>query len=109
MLARMFDRLEGLNDEWAPRFGLKEPLRLRIGINSGPAAVGSLGKRHTFEFTAVGNTVNVASRLEGLAEPGSVVVSDAVFIHLGQIDATDLGERSLKNVPEPVRCWAVSG
>jgi class 3 adenylate cyclase len=46
--------------------------------------------------------------LESEAEPGQIVVSQAVADQLDGVELEDLGERSLKNVPEPVRCWAVS-
>ena len=54
-----------------------------------------------------GDAVNIASRLEGQAEPGQIVVSQVVADQLEGVEFDDLGERSLKNVPEPVRCWAV--
>jgi adenylate cyclase len=55
-----------------------------------------------------GDAVNVASRLEGLAEPGWIVLSQTAADQLdGEIELRDLGERALKNVEEAVRCWTV--
>ena len=47
------------------------PVKMRIGIHTGPVVVGTLGNDLRVEFKAVGNTVNLASRMEGLAEPGT--------------------------------------
>jgi class 3 adenylate cyclase/tetratricopeptide (TPR) repeat protein len=58
---------------------LVPPIKLRIGIHAGPVVVGSLGNDLRVEFKAVGDTVNLASRMEGLAEPGTTYVTDAIF------------------------------
>jgi adenylate cyclase len=56
------------------------------------------------------SAVNLASRLEGIAEPGQIVLSHTAAEHLGdEIELEDLGERALKNVDQPVRCWAIRG
>jgi adenylate cyclase len=75
---------------------------LRIGINLGDVMVegGDL----------YGDGVNVAARLEGIADPGSVVVSETVFKHVrGRVKFRfdDLGEQQLKNIDEPVRTYRV--
>ena len=74
-------------------------LRFRIGVHIGEIAEKSDG-------TVYGDGVNIAARLEGLAEPGGVVVSDAVraFVR-GKLDAAfdDLGEQQVKNIAEPIR------
>ncbi len=78
-------------------------LRFRIGINLGDVMVKG--------NDIYGDGVNVAARLEGMAEPGSVLVSRTVFTHAkGKVPATfeDLGEQELKNIAEPVRVFRVS-
>ena len=74
--------------------------RLRTGIHFGEVA-----KRKDSDL--FGDTVNIARRLEGIADPGQIVLSQAVADGLTDIELEDLGERTLKNVPEPVRCWAI--
>jgi adenylate cyclase len=77
---------------------------LRIGINLGDVMVeGS---------DLYGDGVNIAARLEALADAGSVFISQTVFSHVKSkthLDFVDLGERSLKNMAEPVRVYRLSG
>ena len=78
-------------------------LRFRIGVNLGDVMVKG--------EDVYGDSVNVAARLEGLAEPGSVLVSRTVFNHAkGKVSATfeDLGEQELKNIAEPLQVFRVS-
>ena len=58
--------VRGLNDELAAKH--RAPIQIGIGIHSGPAIVGSVGSPQRLEFTAIGNTVNVASRIQGLTK-----------------------------------------
>ncbi|NIW09368.1 MAG: hypothetical protein GWN33_01815, partial [Gammaproteobacteria bacterium] len=51
-------------------------LKMRVGIHTGPVVVGTLGNDLRVEFKAVGDTVNLASRMEGLAEPGATYVTE---------------------------------
>jgi class 3 adenylate cyclase len=54
-------------------------IKMRIGIHTGPVVVGTLGNDLRVEFKAVGDTVNLASRMEGLAEPGTTYVTEETF------------------------------
>ena len=77
--------------------------QIRIGIHLGEVIHSG---RDVF-----GDGVNIASRIEGVAEPGTIVVSDAVFNNVkNQTDivVTDLGERELKHIAEPVRLYAIN-
>jgi adenylate cyclase len=60
----MRDRLRALRSEWATMG--RPPLRARTGVNSGPMLVGNLGSRYRFAYGALGDQVNLGSRLEGL-------------------------------------------
>jgi len=83
-------------------------LKMRIGIHSGPVVVGTLGNNLRVEFKAVGDTVNLASRMEGLAEPGATYVTEDTFkLTEGLFRFEALGERELKGKLEPVKVYRV--
>jgi class 3 adenylate cyclase len=70
---------------------------MRIGIHAGPLVVGTLGNDLRVEFKAVGDTVNLASRMEGLAEPGTTFVTEDTFkLTEGFFRFEALGEREVK-------------
>ena len=84
------------------------PLKMRIGIHSGPVVVGTLGNNLRVEFKAVGNTVNLASRMEGLAEPGATYVTEDTFkLTEGLFRFEALGEKEVKGKGKPVRIYRV--
>lgn len=81
---------------------------LGIGINCGEAVVGNIGTAKRMEYTAIGNTVNTASRLEGRAKAGEVIISPAVYERLkGRIEVTCLGPQQLKGLSEPMELYRV--
>ncbi len=70
-----------------------------VGINCGEAVIGNIGTSSRMDYTAIGNTVNIAARLEGQAKAGEVVISQAVYDRLkGRIQAVSLGKRNLKGI-----------
>ena len=82
---------------------------LRIGLNTGPVVVGRIGDDLRMDYTAQGETVNLAARLQASAPPGGVLVSEATRRLVGDYFLTeDGGEFALKGLDRPVRAWAVT-
>jgi tetratricopeptide (TPR) repeat protein len=85
--------------------GLK--LQMRIGINTGTVVVGRIGTDLHMEYTAIGDTINLASRLQSLARPGSVLISDSTHRGVaGFFETLELGELEVKG-HAPVRAFEV--
>ena len=87
--------LDRLSEELAAE--LPGPLRVAIGIHAGPAIVGAMGYGGTMHVTAIGDTVNVASRLEAAAKEfnAAIVVSDAV-VALSGLDLSGYESREIE-------------
>ncbi|UCG82815.1 MAG: AAA family ATPase [Dehalococcoidia bacterium] len=99
-MTRVSDRIKGES-------GIR-PIKMRIGINTGPVVVGTLGNDLRVEFTAVGDTVNLASRMEELAEPGTTYVTEDTFkLTEGLFRFEVLGERQIKGKATPVKSYRV--
>jgi predicted ATPase/class 3 adenylate cyclase len=82
---------------------------LRIGINTGPVVVGRIGDDLRMDYTAQGETVNLAARLQTIAAPGTVVVSEATHTLVdGYFVTTDAGLHHLKGIEQPVRAFMVN-
>ena len=89
----------------------KEPLAARVGIATGLVVVGDLaGEGAAREEGVIGETPNLAARLQTIAEVGEVVVSEQTHKLLRRIfEVSDLGARELKGFSTPVRAWRVLG
>ena len=100
--------LRPLRDEVRRKLG--RDFLMRIGINTGPVVVGAIGHDLRMDYTAVGDTTNLASRLLNLAQPGQIVVSRYVqHLRDGYFVFEDLGEFEVKGKSHPIRAYALTG
>ena len=85
-----------------------DPLQIRVGIATGLVVVGDLvGSGEAQERGIVGETPNLAARLQGIAEPNTVVIAESTRRLLGNLfELQDLGVRELKGIAAPVQSWA---
>jgi adenylate cyclase len=85
------------------------PVRVGIGVHSGNVVVGNIGSDRRTDFTAVGDSVNVAHRLEKLAKPGEILVSEAVKRRVpDELRLCFVGERRLAGREQPVKVYSVA-
>jgi class 3 adenylate cyclase len=77
--------------------------RFRVGLNSGPVVVGKISNNLDMDYTALGDTVNLASRMEEAAEPGTVYLTEDTYRQAGDyFDCEPLGALTVKGKSEPV-------
>jgi class 3 adenylate cyclase len=80
-----------------------------IGIAAGPAVVGNIGSPRRMDYTAIGDCINVAARLQAKAFGGQIIVTEAVKARVEQeFPLEPLGDTSLKGKAEPVKIFAVT-
>ncbi len=83
-------------------------IKMRIGIHTGPVVVGTLGNDLRVEFKAVGDTVNLASRMESIAEPGTTLVTENIFkLTEGFFRFESLGKKKIKGKEKLVEAYRV--
>ncbi len=93
-------RMTAVGPDLESKYGTKPVLR--VGLHTGPVVVGRVGAGGDAEFTPLGDTVNLASRLESLAEPGTILLSEAMRQLVGAFAETEtLGERRIKGKSAP--------
>jgi class 3 adenylate cyclase len=97
-MQRAVDAIAAGEPDW-PRF--------RIGLNTGPALVGNIGSETLRGFNAMGDAVNVASRLQTLADPGQVVIGEATLRAANPLRVRALGSLTVKGRVAPVAAFEV--
>jgi adenylate cyclase len=87
------------------------PVMVRVGINSGLAVVGNVGTEKRVDYTVLGSSVNIASRIEsGVAKPGQVVISQNTMDRImGSFETESLGEFALKGLQQKMPVFHVKG
>jgi class 3 adenylate cyclase/tetratricopeptide (TPR) repeat protein len=104
----MIESIGTLNAQLAQNKGIR--LAVRIGIHTGLVVVGEIGGRGREERLALGETPNVAARIQGVAAPDTVVVSAATFrLVQGRFSAESLATHMLKGVATPVQVYRIVG
>jgi adenylate cyclase len=92
---QMRNRLMQKLPEWKAA-GIPE-FQVGIGVNTGDAVVGSIGTSTRMEYTAIGDTVNISSRVCGIAKPNQVLITDSVLEKVkGRFRTASLGAVQLK-------------
>jgi PAS domain S-box-containing protein len=109
MAIAMQQRVGELAEEWRDS-GIETSLRCRIGVHTGYCTVGNFGSEDRMDYTMVGGTVNLASRLEHEAPPGGVLISFETYALVkDSVRCEERGHIQVKGIAQPVATYAVVG
>jgi class 3 adenylate cyclase len=105
------DMVQAIDDLAASKqAGGSAGLRVRVGVNTGPVVVGVVGTDKASEYTAMGDTVNVAARMQANARPGSVLITAATHRFVAPlVEAVDVGLLELKGKTDAVHAYEITG
>ena len=104
----MLTDVAAMSQEIEKKYG--QSLNVRIGLNSGTVIVGGIDADLVLNYTALGNTVNLASRLENAGQPGSITVSESVYRQVKALfECNELAPLSLKGIAQPVVAYRLVG
>jgi adenylate cyclase len=106
------DRLPRVNS-WIAEQGYGDGFRMGVGLNSGPIMSGNIGSERRLEYTTIGDTVNTASRIEGMTKgtPYPLFFADSTrgLLHEQPSDLVFVAELELRGRSEKVKVWSLSG
>jgi class 3 adenylate cyclase len=109
MAIAMRRRMKELQSRWRDQ-GIKRPLQIRMGINTGYVTVGTFGTSYQMDYTVLGTHVNLASRLESAAQPGHILLSHETWsLCRDAVICRDKGEITVKGFSHPVKVYQVVG
>jgi class 3 adenylate cyclase len=109
MAIAMQRRMRDLQDHWGD-LGLERPFELRIGINTGYCTVGNFGSEDRMDYTAIGNEVNLAERLQGHAERGGILLAHETYsLTKDMVTAQEQEPVLVKGFSKPIRNYSVVG
>src|SRR5262244_1273922 len=102
------ETLSGYGEQLKRERGVE--LHLRLGLNTGLVVVGRIGDDLRMDYTAVGDTTHLASRVQGVAEPGTILITEATHkLVEGYVRTEGLGPVAVKGRSEPIRVYRVMG
>ncbi len=109
MAIEMRERMSELQDVWR-QAGISNPLKCRMGIHTDYCTVGNFGSDDRLDYTIIGRGVNIASRLEALSDPGSILISFETYSQVKQhVACTGHGDVTVKGIAYPVNTFKVVG
>ena len=109
MAIAMQQRMREMSAIWRSK-GIEQPFELRIGITTGYCTVGNFGSEDRLDYTAIGNAVNLASRLQVNAEPGAILLdSETRSLVEAAVRTEERGSLTIKGFARPVTVFAVAG
>ncbi len=109
MAVQMQERLVSLNERWRAG-GFAHTINVRMGINTGLAVVGSFGSDDWVNYTAIGGQMNIAARLQQMAEPGKILLSHSTYALIAHsVKTKRLGQTTLKGPHYPIQVYQFEG
>jgi len=109
MALAMRQRLADLQQYWRDA-GIDQPLQCRMGINTGFCTVGNFGSESRMDYTIIGSGVNLASRLESVAKPGEILLSNETCALIrDEFRCEERGELNVRGLAYPVTTYALIG
>lgn len=107
MAISMQKRVHELHDEWQAA-GFTKPFKIRIGIHTGFCTVGNFGTESRMEYTIIGSSVNLASRIESCSEPGQIYMSEDTYLLVkNKFRCLPVATVTPKNLTAPIQLYRV--
>jgi len=107
MALEMRKKMKQLRQQWKKE-GISKPLQVRMGVNTGYCTVGNFGAETRMDYTIIGREVNLASRLESVAQPGEILISESTYSLVRDlIMCRDRGQINVKGFSKTVGIYEI--